>query len=97
MARVTWRAAGYAANLARGRNNWPNDCKSKTPVPEGVPRKSASGLPESVPRKSASGLPEGVPRKSASGLPEVCRKCTKFESQRLLPTREEKYYSHTVG
>ena len=35
MARVTWRAAGYAANLARGRNNWPNDCKTKTPVPGG--------------------------------------------------------------
>ena len=34
LARVTWRAAGYAANLARGRNNWPNDCKTKTPVPE---------------------------------------------------------------
>ena len=29
MARVTWRAAGCAANLARGRNNWPNDCKTK--------------------------------------------------------------------
>ena len=35
--------------------------------------------------------------RSARGLPEVGRKCTKFESQRLLPTREEKYYSHTVG
>ena len=35
MARVTWRAAGYAANLARGRNYWPNDCKTKTPVPGG--------------------------------------------------------------
>ena len=34
MARVTWRAAVYAANLARGRNNWPNDSKTKTPVPE---------------------------------------------------------------
>ena len=34
---------------------------------------------------------------SARGLPEVGRKCTEFESQRLLPTREEKYYSHTVG
>ena len=29
LARVTWRAAGYAANLARGRNSWPNDCKTK--------------------------------------------------------------------
>ena len=29
LARVTWRAAGCAANLARGRNNWPNDCKTK--------------------------------------------------------------------
>ena len=38
-----------------------------------------------------------VCRRSARGLPEVGRKCTKFENQRLLPTREEKYYSHTVG
>ena len=38
-----------------------------------------------------------VCRRSARGLPEVGRKCTEFESQRLLPTREEKYYSHTVG
>ena len=38
---------------------------------------------------------------SAGGLPEVGRKCAKFEStedhQRLLPTQEEKQYSHTVG
>ena len=32
VARVTWRAAGCAANLARGRNNWPNDCKTKDAV-----------------------------------------------------------------
>ena len=66
---------------------------------------SARGLPE-VCRRSAGGLPEeaiepgGLPevcRRSARGLPEVGRKGTKFESQRLLPTREEKYYSHTVG
>ena len=64
--------------------------------------RSAGGLPEvggllevcqklEVCRRSTRGW------RSARGLPEVGRKCTKFESQRLLPTREEKYYSHTVG
>ena len=42
-----------------------------------------------------------VCQRSAGGLPEVGWKCTKFEStedhQRLLPTQEEKQYSHTVG
>ena len=57
---------------------------------------SAGGLPEVVERSRLTCLPE-VCWRSARGLPEVGRKCTKFESQRLLPTREEKYYSHTVG
>ena len=50
---------------------------------------------------SAGGLPEVVECSRARGLPEVGWKCTKFEStedhQRLLPTQEEKQYSHTVG
>ena len=65
---------------------------------------SAGGLPEvhqvrerEVCRRSAG----SVPSSRARGLPEVGRECAKFEStedhQRLLPTREEKYYSHTVG
>ena len=54
-----------------------------------VSRKSAG----SVPSSRARGLPEvgSVPSSRARGQPEVGRMCTKFESQRLLPTREEKY------
>ena len=75
-------------------------------LPEVVERSRWTCLPE-VCWRSARGIVNwiiAVPStvmvgcwRSARGLPEVGRKCTKFESQRLLPTREEKYYSHTVG
>ena len=34
---------------------------------------------------------------SAGGLPEVCQVQGTEDHQLLLPTQEEKYYSHTVG
>ena len=54
--------------------------------------------------RSARGLPE-VGRKctkfesarSAGGRPEVCQVRGTEDHQLLLPTQEEKYYSHTVG
>ena len=79
-------------------------------LPEVVERSRWTCLPE-VCWRSARGVVNWIVAapstlkvgcwRSARGLPEVGRKCTEFEStedhQRLLPTQEEKQYSHTVG
>ena len=65
---------------------------------------SAGGLLE-VCWRSAGGYvgacgktpPMEVCQKSARGLPEVCQVRGTEDHQLLLPTQEEKYYSHTVG
>ena len=72
---------------------------------------SAGGLPEVVERSRWTCLPEVCWRSvrggyrarrfevnvSAGGLPEVCQVRGTEDHQLLLPTQEEKYYSHTVG
>ena len=66
LARVTWRAAGYAANLARGRNNWPNDCKTN----KTLGRASGGSGGDREARKEA-GVIDNVVDKAAGGAETI--------------------------
>ena len=60
---------------------------------------SAGGLPEVCWRSVRGGYRARrfEVNVSAGGLPEVCQVRGTEDHQLLLPTQEEKYYSHTVG